>query len=418
MKAMRGRLCPGFAALLFCPLILANAAAATAPTGETNTPVGDLDLMSGPGHSFGEMANSALHSPDTYNALVGALRNQIVGDNTNAYLQLIKDFNINFKVFDADSAGGEAGLGFDYSFDRSVVGRTINPDKDNPLGLSFAVHAKGNVAFDQKKNPDDFLDSGASIHLFQSVGGWEPTVRQQLISKTRPDGTTFETTEAQELINGLDLSLTEDQRSKDEQWRKFFDFIDQRSRLQIFWDVAGNFSLESNQDFSRKQMAYGLKLGGLVRAWNPNSPWARWNVLDYPFAAIRYLTRTDENWSPSGQALPSCVVGVDLVDPLNDSVRFAVDPDKSAYPRFRAEVAFKTQVLRWKEDHIWLALSYRHFQEIGASAAISNAHLDQTDYFAATLDLIYGFNVSYSTGRLPLDLESDRVFALGWKLNF
>ncbi len=222
----------------------------------------------------------------------------------------------------------------------------------------------------------------------------------------------------QKLINSLDLNLTEEQRKTNTGWQSFFTFINQRSRLQVLWDAAGNFSLESDQSFAKKQLAYGFQLGVLPRAWNPDSPWAKWNILDFPFAAIRYITQTDEDWTPSGQALPSLIAGVDLVNPINDPARFAVDPSKDAYPRFRAEVAFKTLVGRWDKNDLWLSLSYRRFQEIGPSAVIRNARLDQTDYFAATLELPHGFNVTYSVGRLPFDQNSERVLSLGWKLNF
>jgi hypothetical protein len=384
------------------------------------TMLNDIAVATGNPSELTNIIGSALNSPDTYNALVRLLKDYLVADNanTNSYLQFIKDFNINFKVFDADAANGNAALGFNYSFERSILGRTINPQSDDPLGLSFAVNAKGNVAFDKTKNPDDFLETGAKFHLFQSIGGWEPALRQQLITKTKPNGEKVEITEAQELIIGLDLSLTEDKRKTDPAWQKFFQFVDQRSRLQFLWDAAGNFSLESNQSFSKKQLAYGFQLGVLVRAWNPDSPWAKWNVLDFPFAAIRYFSRADDEWTPSGQALPSIIAGLDLVDPINDSARFTADPNRGSYPRFRAEIAFKTRVARWKENDLWLSLSYRHFQELSPSAAVRNANLERTDYFAATLDLVYGFNVTYSSGRLPLDRESDRVFGLGWRLNF
>jgi len=360
----------------------------------------------------------ALTSPDTFNAILGALQNHIVSPDgkTNAYLQFIKDLNLNFKVFNAASDQGEAALGVSYAYDRSVLGRTLKPDSANPLGLSFAIHAKGNVAFDHNKNPEDFLETGGKFHIFQSIGGWEPMIQQKMVPIPGTNGELQP--EAQALIKQLDLNLTEEQRLNDPNWQKFFSFIDSTSRPQFFWDAAGNVSLESNQSFSKKQWAYGGQLGAVFRAWNPSSAWARCNLFDFPFAAIRYLLNADRAWSPSGQAYPSAIVGIDLVDPVSDNTRFAVDPDTSPYPRFRAEVGFKTRVARLIDTDIWLSLGYRHFNEISASSAIRSAHLDATDYFAASINLPYNFNFTYSTGKLPLDHSSDNVFALGWKLTF
>jgi hypothetical protein len=391
----------------------------SSPAVETNAiRLEDLALMAP--EELKTMLHEAKSSADIYNAASHMLQDFIFAkdSNTNSYLQIIKDLNINFKVFDADTTGGDAGLGFSYAFDRALAGRTINPAAENPLGISFALHAKGNVAFDHKDNPDDFLESGGKIHLFQSIGGWEPMVNQELVPQVGADGKTNWITTTQVLINKLDLSMNEAQRATDPMWQEFFRFIDQNSKMQVLWDFAGNFALESNQSFSEKQYAYGAQAGLLLRAWNPTSPWARWNILDFPFAAIRFLTRADENWSPSGQALPSFVAGVDLISPTQDTARFTADPDEGTYPRFRGEVALKSRLTRWKENDIWVSMSYRRFQEIGPSDAIRAANLDATDYFAAQIDLVYGLNLSYSTGRLPFDHESDRVLAVGWKLNF
>jgi len=406
----------------FSPALIHGADSPTQPA-PTNTSIAtklaDVALLAGSPTNLTGLSESALNSPDTFNRILGGLQNYIVGANadTNSYLQLIKDFNLNFKVFNADSARGQAALGFDYSYDRSVAGRTLRPDSANPLGLSFALHAKGNVAFDKKRNPDDFLETGGKFHIFQSIGGWEPMINQKLVRKA---GTTNDITEAQVLIDNLigKLDFAEEQRKTNQEWQAFLNFIDQHSRLQFFWDAAGNIALESNQSFSKKQLAYGFQLGALVRAWNPSSPWARWNIFDFPFAAFRFAVGTDQEWSPSGQAYPSVVAGLDLVDPLNDTDRFDVDPNKDPYPRVRAEIAFKTRFIRLKDTDLWISLSYRHFQELGASSAIRRSGLDQTDYFAATFDLRYGFNFTYAAGRLPLDRASDSVFALGWKLNF
>src|SRR5215208_4161078 len=99
----------------------------------------DIALAAANPERLTSMVQEALTSPDTFNAAVHMLQHPIVGKDgkTNSYLQIIKDLNINFKVFDADTTRGEPGLGFSYAFDRAVAGRTINDKAENPLGLSF-----------------------------------------------------------------------------------------------------------------------------------------------------------------------------------------------------------------------------------------------------------------------------------------
>jgi hypothetical protein len=195
--------------------------------------------------------------------------------------------------------------------------------------------------------------------------------------------------------------------------RKFSEHM----RPQFFYDLQAEGGLETDQEFKNRQYVYGGKLGLVFRDWRPQSNVGYFNVLDYPFAAIRSLINNEE-FRPSGRTFPSVVVGLDQVDPSENKARLAVDSDEGAYGRARVEVAFKTPVYNWKTDHLYFSAVYRHFHELGASRAIRNASLDQFNFFVAKVDLPFHFNVSYSAGKLPLDRQTDHVYALGWNLNF
>src|SRR5256885_10911676 len=84
----------------------------------------------------------------------------------------------------------------------------------------------------------------------------------------------------------------------------------------------------------------------------------------YPFAAIRWLTKDDLDFQPSGRNFPSVVLGLDWVDASADKSRLALDPNEDAYARFRAEIAFKAPVLKWEHDRLYISAAYRHFQEL------------------------------------------------------
>ena len=244
----------------------------------------------------------SLNTPDTYNRLFLTLTNSVFGgaNQSNSYFQFVRDLNLKFKAFDATGAGEKAGLGVEYDYNKSIAGRTIGAT--NPVGLSLAFHAKGNVAFDQERNPDDFLETGLKFHVFQSRGGWEP----RMVEEIPADRTKI--SPLQQLTDEIYLrkkkgNMTEAERQLDPDWQAFLNYVRNHLDTQFFWDAAGNLALESNQDFSKQQWAYGLQVGGVVRAWRDDSAWARWNVLDWPFATIRFLSGADKEFTPDRKSV-------------------------------------------------------------------------------------------------------------------
>src|ERR1039457_6138233 len=258
--------------------------------------------------------NELINSPDTYNNVLKVLLEPQFG-KTNKLMGLISDLNIKFKAFDATKTGDKVGLGFEYSYDKSFAGAVIKTNADSPMDLSLSFHAKGNVAFDKNKNPNDFLDTGLKFELFQSIGGVDPRIYKKDAFAANRQAQYNASTITNQVREEIDA---------DPRWKEWQDIVKRALINQFFYDVAGNVSLESNQTFSKKQWAYGLQVGGVVRAWNDDAPLARFNLLDYPFAGLRYLTGADREWKPSGQAIPSVIAGIDLVDPLDKTTRLAV----------------------------------------------------------------------------------------------
>lgn len=405
----------GFTRLSLCLAFVSAAAQAEAVT-NTFKPVSEL--METPESvailPFSDSILDSLREPDVLNTILDRLTTPIFGSesSTNSFHGLLKGLDIQFKAFNASQPGEDVGLGVEYTFVKSFVGKELRSDPMTPISMSFDVHAFGNVAFDQDRNPDDFLDTGASLHLFGSKGGFEPIADEA-------EWTAWAATQQERILELSQFEGTEEELDQHPLWRAFEADVQRRLSTQFFWDVKGNFALESNQDFSQKQLAYGLHFGGVIRAWNDDSAWAAFNVFDWPFAALRYLTGADpKGFHPSGQAIPVLLGGIDLVDPVDNDERFAADPDEDAFPRVRFEAAFKTKVARVLNREVWFSASYRYFHELNASSAIRTADLDTFHYFAAALEFLGGFTVTYSTGKLPLDGNDDSVLALGYRFQF
>src|SRR6185369_494825 len=121
---------------------------------------------------------------------------------------------------------------------------------------------------------------------------------------------------------------------------------------QFYWEVAGNAALESDQKFDRKQWTYGVRAAFEVKAWNDASALAKFNLLDYPFAATRALTGYEEGcnggagcFKPRGTAWPSILVGLDRVQAADDAPRSQAGATDD-YDRLRLEASFRTPVAR------------------------------------------------------------------------
>lgn len=336
--------------------------------------------------------------------------NQFVGKlgTTNSGLAWLKALNLHFKVFEPSMAGKDAGLGVEYDFDKGVTDAKLFGE-DNPAYLTFNLKARGNVSFDEDNNPADFLQSGAQLHLWQFFGQTDE-------DPIGSDGLTLSSRTFKELASDNYKGKSGNELRSTPAWRAYSAHAFDKDPAEFFYDFAANFALESDQTFSKRQFAYGVEFQPRLRVWDPDSPWSRFNFFDWPFALTRMLG--GEEWKPRGRYLPGVMAGLDLVDPAGNSERFSVDPDEGAYPRFKAEVGFRSKVVEIEGKSVWFSVAYRYFQELGASTLIEAADMDAQQYFAASLDLPGNITITYSTGKLPFDLEDQQVWALGYRVKF
>ena len=338
------------------------------------------------------------------------LMNQFLGSlaTTNSALAWLKALHVHFKVFEANVPGKDAGLGLDYNFEKAVTDAQLF-GKDNPAYLTFNLKARGNISFDKNNAPNDFLESGAQLHLWQFFGPSDE-------DPVGADGLTLSDRTFRELASDKYKGKSGNELRATPAWRRYETQAFDRDPAEYFYDFAGSFALESDQTFSRKQYAYGAALQARARVWNPDSPLSRFNFFDWPFALTRMIGGDD--WKPRGRHLPGVMAGIDLVDPAGNADRFNVDPDRGAYPRFKAEVGFRSKVMEFEGKTVWFNAGYRYFRELDAAAAIRAADMDVQHYFTASLDLPGNIAITYSAGKLPFDLKSQQVWALGYRLQF
>lgn len=344
---------------------------------------------------FSKLYSNILENTETLNK---ALDTYIVEKEGVSFL---RDVNLRFKNFRTNGQDGSAALGFSYSYSKDIKKHLFRQKSASSSGVSFAIKADGNVGFDRKVNPQNFLDSKLSFHFFHSHGGVIDRADTSIANR----------------LNELEDELTKitdpDSLMISPVWKEFMSAVSSHLTTQFYVDLSLKAGLESNQDFSQKQYVYGAHLGVDLKAWNRNSTLANLNIFDWPFTVIRVLTGYDKNLSPRGSTIPTILVGIDQVNPADDSLRVMVEDD-SAYPRFRGEISFKTPISKSAD----FVANFRYYKEFGASSAVKTANIDEFQYFTYALTLSNGLYVSYTTGKLPFDAKNDQVYELGFQYKF
>ncbi len=339
--------------------------------------------------------NEVLNNPETLNLVLKGIFEKTSENN------FLRDLDIKFKTFQYDSISA---LGFSYSYKKDLKTSYTDSSGTNASGFDFSIQTEGDVAFIKRNNPNNFLKSGIAIGYFNSSGGAVE------ISDKLSDSLT-----AVQRILGTYENI--DSLNNSPLWKNYLKLISQYLTTQIYFDFLLQANLESNQDFSIKDYVYGASFGFDVKAWNRNSTLSQLNILDWPFAVTRWLTGTEDNIQPWGSSLPTFLFNLDYVDPTADAIRKSLNKTKK-YPRFGFETAFKTLVSRAFGNPLFFSADLRYYKEFGASKVIKNLGLDDSFYFAVELRQEDGLFVSYTTGKLPYDLQNNDVYAIGFNYSF
>ena len=348
-----------------------------------------------------KMVSGLIENPDLFNSLWKNFIDQTLKSD-NSKWGFLKDLNLQFKTFQATD-DKPAALGLTYDFDFNYA--KFKEKGSHRNSHSFGLAAKGNVAFNKKLNPTDFLETKVHYSWSQFIGG---------VIKSKDDTTIFLR------LNRLEDKLIniKDMQSKEAiaLWNEFNNNLVLSD--QYYYSIAPKFALESNQDFSKTQSSSGLAIDLGAKAWKKSSTLSHLNIFDYPFALLRLITGADKKFTIYGSTIPTAQFVFDYVIPLNDTIRKDLIGNSNPYPRIKFETSFRTFIARIKKENIFFNANYRYYQEINAPEAITKAKLGVHSYFVMALQTTSGFYVSYAKGKLPFDAKSDEVYSIGFNYKF
>ena len=252
--------------------------------------------------------------------------NQVLEDSikTNSGGRFLQDVNLHFKTFTTDD--GKSSVGVSYDFQKNIKKMIPTGSSTKARGMSISVKAEGNISFNPDVNPKDFLDTNLSLHYFWTYGGG---IKTDDALKTK--------------LNDLS-SVIATKGSKDIQSSKEFKEFSKimNDNISPFYYLDASFvgGLESNQKFTSKQYYYGAQAGIDVKSWSSQSALNYYNIVDVPFAVIRYFSGADADFTPRG-LFPTVQIGIDMVNP-ESGVVVSPSGNKDNFGRFRTEVAFRT----------------------------------------------------------------------------
>lgn len=346
---------------------------------------------------FKTIENLILNEPGIYNAIWSKVYNTFREKNDRF---ILRNLTITFKTFQGNDSN-KTSLGFSYKWDYD-----INKKKEedyNNFEFLARIRAEGNIAFRKNLNTMDFQSAKLELGTNGFLGGTVNTLNPKMITE----------------LNAINqkLALIEDSSELESSplWNDITHAMGIRNQYHYNFSAAGGW--EGSQDFSRSQVTYGLQLRLSAKSYSDKNILSQLNILDYPFALIRYISRSEKTVSPYGAALPVITAGIDLVKPTDDTARKTLAPGLKQFARFRFEAGFRTLLANISNKTLFFNAAYRYFREINAPAPVRTAKLNRFSYFSCSVTAGDTYFISYSYGKLPFDRTDNALYELGFKFN-
>lgn len=294
-------------------------------------------------------------------------------------------WGLEFKTLDSKTAGESVlGLGYDieYQFSESKIDAAGKWRKQG----AFAFQATGTIVNDGDKNPRNFSQTKLSASR-----SYTTNIPQQ--TEAFADRLTAVSVKSAQSCAGAGAATTEACKQAKAEAYGLLDSTSAFLRSFQRYKVGVDAGYESDQNRNAVQSTLGVFAFGQYEDWGGNS------------------------WAGGLQLTPSFRVAVDSVNPNSDTPR-AMAGDDSTYYRFSGEVSLWIPVGNFFNQHEVFTFNYRYYSELSPSDIVKNAKLDAYNLRTFGLTSPTGLFVSYSSGRLPFELQSDHVVELGWKTYF
>lgn len=346
---------------------------------------------------FKNTADLILNDPGVYNELWGKVYNSLRDSDK----LIFKNLKLKFKTFQG-SDSNKTSLGLSYHWDYDINRKQNTAYRQT--GFAAKLSTSGNIAFKKNLNPFDFQQANLVLGKYGFLGGTVNKLDREAIKR----------------LNQIkqNLALIEDKQelAKSPLWNELTKTMGIKNHYYYDFSLTGGW--EGSQDFSKTQVTFGTQIRFSAKSYSDNNTLSQLNILDYPFALIRYLTGTDAAITPYGATLPIITTGIEMVKPTHDTERKKILGNENQFARFRFEAGFRTLLTQVNNISIHFNAAYRYFKELNAASAIKAANLNSFSYFTFSITGGDTYFFSYSNGNLPFDNHTKAVYEIGFKANF
>ncbi|MDZ7724041.1 MAG: hypothetical protein U5R06_14840 [candidate division KSB1 bacterium] len=315
-------------------------------------------------------------------------------------LAVLKDLKLDFKTVDSDLAEHPI-LAVDYQYEREwqTPFPASRPGRLSDMGMS--LFADGSLTPELRNNPENYHNFGIS-GFYDCSGTILLTGSDTLMADiyNRLEDFAVELVDRETLKNSVPMLLA-------------LKTLRSNLPVQRYFRLGGTVGLETSRDFGQKHIYAGTHAFYTINAWNPGSAWAKYNVVDWPFALLRLVNGTDRTFKPSGLAFPGLLAGLDWVYAGKDSVYQVLDA-REQFLRTRVLISLKSKI----SDHSALETCWQVYWQPGAAAVIRKQDMHLHSLLSFVLRLQGGMYISYSTGKLPFDRRADQRYEIGLSYKF
>lgn len=309
---------------------------------------------------------SVFKSPDTLGEFI--FNSALIGSRIEK-----TPLSIAFKMIDVENDDSVLGIEFGYKkeFSKSYLRSSGTMRHYYNMNLNLS----GVVTQNAEENPRNFIKA-----TFGLVGGMHTKVPTQ-------------TFEIQNLANDLIKPENIDNEEMANQFNTLVDKITQPLRGFTFFKYGVDAGYEADQEFDAKNAISGAYIFAQYESWDKGS----------------FLGNTG--------IIPSIRFSIDDVDPSSQTPR-AMAGDDSSYSRVSGEISLWKPLNQLFATPAALTFNYRTYQELSPSDIVEAANLDKYHLRTVSLTGASGLFVSYSSGRLPFDLQDQQTVELGFKTYF
>jgi hypothetical protein len=330
-----------------------------------NKPKNEKELNSFLKDSF---KKNVLGSPEVLNAQI--LQSSIIKAITDN-----SPIDIEFKMIDRENA--ESVLGLEFSYSKEFSKRYLSASKTMNRYYSWDINVNGTMTQNALENPRNFIEAKVSF-----LGGMYTSIPMQ----------------PQDIIDTVNAMNNGECVVDVACLQRFTALID------------GRLVAEQIKGFT--YLKYGLKGG-----YESDQRFDAQNKTIGGFAFASYDAYDNTSFMGSLGIQPSARIALDEVDPSGKTPRVLAG-DESTYQRFSGEVSVSMPIGSVLNEDMTLGFNYRIYHEISASDIVKNAGLERYHLRTFSLSSNQGLFVTYSSGRLPFDQQSESVVEIGWKTFF